>query len=103
MDDDALSEDNKRQNERVRLDLPIQARVGAGDHLDLEIVDISATGMQVRTDNFDVLKDGFDSQHNQATFEIKIEARLAWARPDPDGTFVTGWEFDRDSGEELIG
>jgi hypothetical protein len=103
MDDDALSVDNKRQNERVRLDLPIEAKVGAGDHMELEIVDISATGMQVRTDNFDVLKDGFDSQHNLATFEIKIEARLAWARPDQDGTFVTGWEFDRVSGEELIG
>ena len=103
MDNAALSEDNKRLNERVRLDLPIQARVGAGDHLDLEIVDISATGMQVRTENFDVLKGGFDSQHNQATFEIKIEARIAWARSDQGGTFVTGWEFDRDTGEELIG
>ena len=103
MDDDSLSEHKKRQNERVWLDLPIQARVGAGDQMVLEIVDISATGMQVRTENFDVLKDGFDSQHNQATFEIKIEARLAWARPDEDGMFVTGWEFDRDTGEELIG
>ena len=103
MDNAALSEDNKRLNERVRLDLPIQARVGAGDHMDLEIVDISATGMQVRTENFDVLKGGFDSQHNQATFEIKIEARIAWARSDQGGTFVTGWEFDRDTGEELIG
>jgi hypothetical protein len=103
MDDDAQTDDNKRSTERVRLDLPIQARVGEGDHLDLEIVDMSATGMQVRTENFDVLKGGFDSQHNQATFEIKIEARLAWARPEQDGTFVTGWEFDRDTGEELIG
>ena len=46
MDNDAELDDNKRQTERVRLDLPIQARVGAGDHLDLEIVDMSATGMR---------------------------------------------------------
>ena len=78
MDDDSLSEHKKRQNERVRLDLPIQARVGAGDQMVLEIVDISATGMQVRTENFDVLKDGFDSQHNQATFEITCPITIAF-------------------------
>ena len=32
MDDDPLLDDNKRQNERVRMDLPIQARIGEGDH-----------------------------------------------------------------------
>ena len=103
MDEDAQSAENKRRHERVRMDLPIQARVGEGDHLDIEIVDISANGMQIRTDNFDVLKDGFDSQHNVAAFEIRIMARLAWARPDTDGTFVTGWEFNRGSDEEMIG
>ena len=103
MESENSSEDNKRRNERVRLDLPIEARVGEGDQLDLHIVDISSTGMQVRTENFDVLKDGFDAQHNTARFEIRIVARLAWARPDADGSFVTGWEFDRDDGEARIG
>ena len=96
-------DDDKRRNLRLRLDLPIQARVGQGEHLDVEIVDISATGMQIRSTNFDVLKDGFDTQHNVAAFEIRIVARLAWARPEGDGSFVTGWEFNRDSNEELIG
>ena len=97
------SDSELRSYERVRLDLPIQGRIGDGQHLDLEIVDMSATGMQIRTETFDVLKDGFDSQHNQAMFEIRIQARLAWARPDDDGTFVTGWEFNRDDGEARIG
>ena len=103
--EDENSEDNKRRNERIRLDFPIEARVGDGDHVDLQIVDISSIGMQIRTDNFDVLKDGFDAQHNTAGFEIRMIARLAWARPDPNGTFVTGWEFDRedDEGEARIG
>ena len=57
MDEDAQSAEDKRLHERVRMDLPIQARVGEGDHLDIEIVDMSANGMQIRTDNFDVLKD----------------------------------------------
>ena len=93
----------QRKFERVRLDLPIQARLGDGEDLDLEIVEMSATGMQIRTETFDVLKGGFDSQHNQAAFEIRIQARLAWARPDDDGTFVTGWEFNREDGEARIG
>jgi hypothetical protein len=101
--EDEQSEEDKRLALRVRLDLPIQARVGQGQHLDVEIVDISASGMQIRSTNFDVLKDGFDTQHNVADFEIRILARLAWARPEDDGSFVTGWEFNRDNGEELIG
>ncbi|MDA0747054.1 MAG: PilZ domain-containing protein [bacterium] len=103
MGNENLSDDDKRKFRRLRLDLPIQARLGAGDHLDLDIVDISATGMQVRTETFDVLKNGFDAQNNEAIFEIRISARLTWARPDPDGTFVTGWEFNRDEDEPRIG
>ena len=103
MESEDPSGSNKRKTERVRLDLPIKARVGDGDHMDLDIVDISATGMQIRTENFDVLKGGFDSQHNVAEFEIRLVARLAWARPEPDGTFVTGWEFNRDGEEPMIG
>ena len=96
-------DDEQRNNARLQIDLPIQARLGDGDHMDLEIVDISGSGMQIRSDNFEVLKDGFDAQHNEATFEIRIQARLAWARPEDDGRFVTGWEFNRDAGEPRIG
>ncbi len=37
--------DDQRGNNRLQIDLPIQARIGTGDHLDLEIVDIFGTGM----------------------------------------------------------
>ncbi len=97
------SEDEQRNNNRLTIDLPIQARIGSGEHLDLEIVDISSSGMQLRSQDFEVLKGGFDAQHNEATFEIRIQARLAWARPEDDGSFVTGWEFNRDEGEPRIG
>lgn len=96
-------QNDQRGNSRLQIDLPIQARVGSGDQLDLEIVDISGSGMQVRSQDFEVLKGGFDAQHNEATFEIRIHARLAWARPEDDGSFVTGWEFNRDEGEPRIG
>jgi hypothetical protein len=95
--------DGQRISNRLQMDLPIQARIGTGDHLDLEIVDISSSGMQIRSDDFEVLKGGFDAQHNEGTFEIRIQARLAWARPEDDGSFVTGWEFNRDEGEPRIG
>lgn len=97
------SQSNKRSADRLQIGLSIQARVGAGDHIDLEMVDISASGMQIRSDDFDVLKRGFDAQHNSATFEIRLIGRLAWARPEEDGTFVTGWEFDREDDEPRIG
>ena len=97
------SDDEQRNNNRLTIDLPIQARIGSGENLDLEIVDISSSGMQLRSQDFEVLKGGFDAQHNEATFEIRIHARLAWARPEDDGSFVTGWEFNRDEGEPRIG
>ena len=93
----------KRRHQRMDLELPVKATMGGGDHVDLEIVDISAVGMQIRSKDFDVLKGGFDSQSNTASFEIHIVARLAWARPEPDGGFVTGWEFDREEDEPRIG
>ncbi|MDA0711296.1 MAG: PilZ domain-containing protein [bacterium] len=103
MDDDAVGRDDQRTAARMDMRLPIQARVGEGEHINLEMVDISASGMQIRSPDFDVLKRGFDAQHNSATFEIRIIARLAWARPEADGTFVTGWEFDRIDDEPRIG
>jgi hypothetical protein len=103
MDNENVSSDDKRNAARLNMALPIQARVGEGDHIELEMVDISASGMQIRSPDFDVLKRGFDAQHNSATFEIRLIARLAWARPEDDGTFVTGWEFDRVDDEPRIG
>ena len=97
------SDDEQRQAQRLELGLPIMAKVGESDHIDLELVDISASGMQIRSPDFDVLKKGFDAQHNLSTFEIRIVGRLAWARPEDDGTFVTGWEFNREDGEMRIG
>jgi len=66
------SSDEQRNSNRLQIDLPIQARMGSGDHIDQEIVDISASGMQVRSTDFEVLKGGFDAQHNEGTFEIRI-------------------------------
>ncbi|HAA74335.1 TPA: hypothetical protein DCE37_04350 [Candidatus Latescibacteria bacterium] len=59
--------------------------------------------MQLRSQDCEALKGGFDAKHNEATFEIRIHGLLAWARPEDDGSFVTGWEFNRDEDEPRIG
>lgn len=95
--------DERRRAERLVLELPLKGRVGGGDHLDLEVVDISKGGMQIRCPDFDDLKKGFKSGTNLASFELHITARLAWAQPGDDGEFLTGWEFDGAVGENRIG
>lgn len=97
------SDDDKRGATRLEMRIPIQARVGDGNHIELEMVDISSKGMQIRSEDFEVLKKGFDAHQNSATFEIRLVARLAWARPEEDGTFVTGWEFEGGDDEPRIG
>ena len=89
---------NQRQHERLLLNLPIQAQVGQGEYQDMEVVDISPSGMQIRSESFDVLNRGFDTQQNQAEFEIRISAHLAWVQNSSTGDFLTGWEFDRGEG-----
>ena len=98
-----VSDSDKRRFQRLQLGLPIQAKVGDAQHLALEIVDISASGMQIRCEDFEALREGFDAQHNRATFEIRITGRLAWARPQADGSVVTGWEFERDDADPQVG
>ncbi len=97
------SGEDQRRNQRTQMDLPIQVRLGEGERLDLELVGINATGTQIRSEDCDVLRSGFDAQHNTATFEIRFVARLSWARPEPEGGFLTGWEFSVKDGEALIG
>jgi hypothetical protein len=96
--------DERRVADRLELQLPIQGRVGKGEFFDLEVVDISLGGMQLKSSDFDSIKLGFDKDKNVANFEIRISGRLAWAQPGDDGTFLTGWEFDvGPSGEEMVG
>lgn len=97
------SEDERRSAERLVLELPILGRVDGSDHLDLEVVDISKGGMQIRCPDFGELKERLGGGRNVARFEIHITARLAWAQPGDDGEFLTGWEFDGPDSENLIG
>jgi len=75
------------------VNLPVQALVGASVVQDLNVTDISATGMQIQSKDFDDLKAGFDNVHNKAQFELQLNARMAWVQNDRADSFLTGWEF----------
>jgi hypothetical protein len=85
------------------VNLPVQAKVGVSVVQDLNVTDISATGMQVQSTDFEVIKVGLDPQSNRAEFTILLAARLACVQTTEDNVFLTGWEFGADLGEERIG
>jgi len=101
MGDESSGQDERRKEHRLNLRLPIQGRVGKGEYLDLEVIDISLGGMQISNRDFEVIKSGFDPEHNRAEFEIRIVARLAWGQTGPNETYLTGWEFG--NGEPRVG
>ncbi len=61
--------DERRRADRLELQLPIQGPVGKGDFLDLEVVDISLGGMQIKSSDLESIKQGFDTQENVAKFD----------------------------------
>lgn len=99
---------DKRRYPRLRVELPVHARLGGRDALTLQLADISARGMQLKMkrSDFETLRNSVENQgqeHN-SSFEIRITARLAWVMPDTDGAFATGWEFNfMDEEEQRIG
>jgi hypothetical protein len=84
---------DKRRHPRMIVNLPVQAQVGQEIIQELRVTDISATGMQIQSPDFDTLKSGFDTIENQAHFELQMDARMAWVQNANDGSFLTGWEF----------
>ena len=102
-DEEPEPETENRRHSRLQIELAVQAHVGSGKYENVEVVDISPPGMQIRCTDFDMLKEGLDVHTNRAQFSILLEARLAWVQPGVDDSYFTGWEFDVDTDEERIG
>ena len=47
------------------VNLPAQARLGETRVANLSVTDISSTGMQIQSPDFDTLKNGFNTAHNE--------------------------------------
>ncbi|MCZ6632198.1 MAG: response regulator [bacterium] len=80
-----------RQSSRLHMQQPIKARIGGGKHLDMQLIDISSTGMQTLCNNLEVFN--LNSPAKGITFEFPVTVRLAWVKANPNGTFRVGWKF----------
>ena len=80
--------DERRENERLQMRLPLQVVAGNGELVDLEIIDMSADGLRVKGDALSIFSQEGDGK--QVTFELRISAKLAWIEPQKDGTFELG-------------
>ena len=85
----ADEKDESRSQPRLRLELPVEAQVNGGGYKDVQIVDISPTGLQLWTDDLAQFSDGGAQE-----FEVKFTARMAWTQPMEDRSFLTGWEIE---------
>ena len=98
-----MDQENRR-SPRLKVNIPIKVKAENGELLDMELVDISSTGMQVLGDSLAILKKRSDHPSQRVEFEVRIVARLAWVEPQPDRTFAIGLEFDVEGDDrELIG
>ncbi|MDA0709382.1 MAG: PilZ domain-containing protein [bacterium] len=84
--------DERRRADRYDLNVPMQLN-GQAYH-DIELVDISETGIQIRAGNFDIFHGRGYQKNSVEKLRICIDARLAWAEPDEKGGFLTGWSFE---------
>jgi hypothetical protein len=80
--------DDRRENERLRMCLPLQVVADNGELVDLEIIDMSADGLRVKGDALSIFSQEGDGK--QVNFELRISAKLAWIEPQKDGTFELG-------------
>ena len=87
--------DERRGRERLQINLPIQVKVASGETVDLELVDISSNGLQVRGDTLSIFAQQPGANNQQIEFEVRIRARLAWVSPQDDGTFAIGLDLEQ--------
>ena len=77
---------------RRRVDINAGSLNGIADH-----------GIVFDIDRKSVITDRGEENLDVVEFEIRLRARMAWAEPGEGDGFVTGWEFNRDTGEPRIG
>lgn len=90
---------------RITIEPLVRTQIDEVDPVVAQVVNISAKGIQLKMKCSDlkVLKKMLEACGQENCFKIPLIARLAWAAPEQDGTFKTGWEFDLLDGEERIG
>ncbi len=86
---------DQRRNARLRLALPVEAQVDGGGFRDVQIVDISPSGLQLWCDDIDDL-DAYTGGGEMVEFEVRFRAKRIWCQPmEEDRSFLTGWEIEK--------
>ena len=80
--------DERRENERLEIRLPLQVVASNGELVDFELIDMSSDGLRVKGDALSIFS--HDGDGKQVRFELRISAKLAWIEPQEDGTFELG-------------
>jgi hypothetical protein len=80
--------DERRENERLEIRLPLQVVASNGELVDFELIDMSSDGLRVKGDALSIFS--HDGDGKQVCFELRISAKLAWIEPQEDGTFELG-------------
>lgn len=103
MESDEAKDAERRRRERYQLNLPVQTELNGSGYHNIEMIDISTTGIQIRSKDVDLFKGKGYTRNMKDRLKIVVEARLAWAEPEPDGGLLTGWEFVPEGGNGKAG
>ena len=95
--------EERRRSERLKMDLPIQVKTESGDLIDMELVDVSSTGLQILGDNLSIFDQEAGKLGHEVQFEVRVVGRLAWVEPKEGGRFAMGLEFGLSEDETYIG
>ena len=88
----------RRHEQRLEMNLPVQVKVASGEIIELELVDIGPSGIKVRGDTLSLFENRPGSNNRQVEFEVRLSGRLAWVEPQADGTLAVGLDLDLGSG-----
>ena len=91
--------EERRQEQRLEMNLPVQVRVSSGEVIELELVDIGPSGIKVRGDTLSLFEQSPGSNTREVQFEVRLSGRLAWVEPQSDGTLAVGLDLDLGEGE----
>ena len=93
----------RRRSERLQMDLPIQVKTQSGEIIDMELVDVSSTGLQILGDNLSIFDQEEGRLGHRVQFEVRVVGRLDWVEPKEGGKFAMGLEFGLSDDDAYIG
>ena len=82
--------DERRKKTRLEVHLPMKVKGADGELIDMELVDVSASGLRVRGDALAIFEQEANGDGKSVTFELHLSAKLAWIEPRHDGDFDLG-------------